>query len=554
MNILSNLDFLSVGITVAAIGILGFVVFFQNRRSITNQSFLLFAILTIFYGLINYLSYQVKSADLALWLTRVVIFYAVWHAFSFFQLFYVFPQKQIIFPKYYKLVLIPWVMFVALINLTPFVFPSLAKFSPAEHIVVTSQGPGLILFGLTTLGLIISSFIYLIKKFSHAQGLNKTQFKLILSGALLTFSCIVIFNLILPAGFNYVKFIPFAAVWFFPFVALTFYAIIKFHFLNVKVIATEILTLTLAIASLFDVITSSDGLTMALRASVFLLILIFGILLTKSVLNEVRQREQLEILDKQLEDANEKLKALDKARAEFITIASHQLRTPPATIKWFLSSVLAGDYGKVEGELKPILEKTNRTNNSLISLIDDMLNVSRIERGKMEFLFEPCDLLELAKITFEQLEPIAKDKGLKLIFLEPVLKPPVLMADKEKIRQVMNNLIDNALKYTKAGSVTVAITATSKEIRFWVTDTGKGIGPEDQKAIFEKYKRGKESIKQSAGLGLGLYVAKVIIDQHKGKIWAESSGEGKGSSFIFTVPIHNDLQKTTLLDLTQNQS
>lgn len=270
----------------------------------------------------------------------------------------------------------------------------------------------------------------------------------------------------------------------------------------------------------------------------------------KSLVDVVAVALDKSMLYDQLKVANLKLKALDQARSEFITIASHQLRTPPATIKWYLSAILAGDYGQLGNEQKDIIEKTNRTNNSLISLIDDMLNVSRIERGKMEFLFEQTDLLPLVETTYEQLIPQAKEKKLNLIFIPPKTPLPTIMCDKEKIRQVMNNLIDNALKYTKQGSVTIKIHEENGYIKFEVTDTGKGIANVKEAEIFEKFKRGKESVKQSAGLGLGLYVAKIIIEQHKGKIWAESQGEEKGSTFAFSLPIKNDLKKTTLLDLT----
>jgi signal transduction histidine kinase len=183
-----------------------------------------------------------------------------------------------------------------------------------------------------------------------------------------------------------------------------------------------------------------------------------------------------------------------------------------------------------------------------------MLNVSRIERGKMEFLFENVDVLSLVELTFEQLIPMSKDKKIDLLLNKPEKPLPQIMADKEKLRQVMNNLIDNAIKYTKQGSVLVEIFEEMGNIRFQVTDTGKGIGPNEKKAIFQKFSRGKESIIHSAGLGLGLYVAKVIIEQHKGKIWVESKGEGKGSTFIFTIPVKNDLKETTLLDLSQNNN
>ena len=319
--------------------------------------------------------------------------------------------------------------------------------------------------------------------------------------------------------------------------------------MNLKIIATEVLTFFLTIAILLDVIVSQDPLSRLFRFSIFLLVLGVGISLINSVRREVEQREQLEILTKQLGEANEKLKTLDQARAEFITIASHQLRTPPATIKWYLSALLSGDYGKVPKKILEQLTKTQNTNNHLISLIEDMLNVSRIERGKMEFLFEPTNVEELARFSYEQLLPIAGDKKLKLTYEPPSTPLPKLTVDKEKLRQVMNNLIDNALKYTKQGSVAVKIFSKGDEIQFQVTDSGKGISAEEQDSIFQKYSRGKESVKQSAGLGLGLYVAKIIIEQHKGKIWAESAGEGKGSTFCFSLPVNSGLTQTALVDL-----
>jgi signal transduction histidine kinase len=219
-----------------------------------------------------------------------------------------------------------------------------------------------------------------------------------------------------------------------------------------------------------------------------------------------------------------------------------------------LSALLDGDYGKVPAKILEQLKRTQNTNNHLISLIEDMLNVSRIERGKMEFLFEPTNVEELARFSYEQLLPIAGDKKLELTYLPPKSSLPTIMADKEKLRQVMNNIIDNALKYTKIGSVAVSLSREGDEIKFSVKDSGKGINKEDADSIFQKYSRGKESVKQSAGLGLGLYVAKIIIDQHKGKIWASSLGEGQGSIFAFSLPINSGLKQTTLVDLSQGKS
>lgn len=270
----------------------------------------------------------------------------------------------------------------------------------------------------------------------------------------------------------------------------------------------------------------------------------------KSLVDVVAVALDKAFLYEQLRDANERLKVLDRARSEFITIASHQLRTPPATIKWYLASIISGDFGELPEKVKEQLQKTEWTNNGLIATIDDLLNVSRIERGKMEFNFNPTDILALTQGMVEQLTPQAINKKLKLVFNKPTFDIPKILADKEKLGQVINNLIDNAIKYTREGIITVNLECDHDNIMLKVTDTGRGVKLGMLESVFDKFDRGKEMPKNSTGLGLGLYVAKVIIGQHNGKIWAESEGEGKGSTFIFTIPIKNNLVKSEF-DLTK---
>lgn len=260
------------------------------------------------------------------------------------------------------------------------------------------------------------------------------------------------------------------------------------------------------------------------------------------------------IVSEKLKAANEQLKILDAARAEFITMASHQLRTPPSSIKWFLSGMLANEFGKVGGDLRDAMRKLEATNNSQISLIDALLNVSRIERGKLEFVFEDTDLAELAAFTVDQLEPLAVQKKLKLSYIPPKTAPPKIIMDKEKIHQVISNMIDNAIKYSKQGEIKVMLEAASNDLIVKVQDTGKGMSKDELKCAFEKYGRGADSKKFAAGLGLGMYLGKVIVEQHNGKIWAESPGAGKGSVFAFSLPIKNKIKPTSLVfDLTKTQ-
>ena len=252
------------------------------------------------------------------------------------------------------------------------------------------------------------------------------------------------------------------------------------------------------------------------------------------------------LLYQQLQTANEQLKALDKARAEFISIASHQLRTPPATIKWYLGAVLSGDFGPLAEELRAALQRTMTTNEAQISTIDDLLNASRIERGKLEFFFETNPLEPVVSSLVEQLQPLAGMKKMNIVYTKPSASLPDILMDKEKVRQVLNNIIDNAIKYSKQGDINVDLKSDGQSLVVSVRDSGKGISPEEVGSLFKKYSRGSDSATHATGLGLGMYVAKVVVEQHGGKIWAESPGVGRGSIFSFSLPIVTDIKPTTM--------
>lgn len=552
MNLgLFNLDLLSVGVVVATTGILGFVVFFNNSRSATNRIFLAFSLVTSAWGVVNYLNYQVGSSIIALWLIRLVLFFATWQAFCLFYLFYAFPSDTLKLPKLHRIVLIPLVAFTSLLTLTPLVLKKVEEMTVDGRVSKIANGPGIILFGLVSVGLVISGIVYIIKKILKANFQEKKPLRLVLAGTFLTFALIIAFNFIFPAFLSDARFIPYGAVFTFPFIAFTAYAIFKHRLLNIKVLSTEILVFPLTIAMLIEVILSQNTVSLVFRFSVFLLVLSVGILLINSVLKEVKQREKLQELSKQLEKVNEKLKVLDKARAEFISIASHQLRAPPATIKWYLAAIRIGDFGHISPKVLEAVKKTEMTNNALISLIDDLLNVSRIERGKMEFLFENTDLVKIVDEAVNELIPQATAKRLKLLYQKPVKRLPMAVVDREKLQQAIANVIDNAIKYTKKGAVTVNLGRNNGNFLIKVTDTGKGMDRDEIGRIFDKYGRGKDAATHAPGLGLGLYVCKVIIEHHHGAIKAESAGEGRGSTFVISLPIHTKLAKDDVFDLTK---
>lgn len=245
-----------------------------------------------------------------------------------------------------------------------------------------------------------------------------------------------------------------------------------------------------------------------------------------------KANKDLAKLNDQLHKTNIKLRKLDKAKTEFLSIASHQLRTPLSSTKGFLSLLLDGTYGKIPSKSRQALEKICISNERLITLVEDLLNISRIEAGRLTFDFRKESLEKVTQEVLDTMTLVAKNAGLTLEKKFPA-KSPLIYFDRAKMREVISNFIDNAIKYTKEGQVTVIIEELKTKIRLIVQDTGMGIGKDDLEGIFEKFQRGDRGGRvNSNGVGLGLYVCRKIIDAHKGRVWAESDGIGKGSRFI----------------------
>jgi len=254
----------------------------------------------------------------------------------------------------------------------------------------------------------------------------------------------------------------------------------------------------------------------------------------------VKLEKEVENATKELRSANEKLKKLDESKSEFISIASHQLRTPLTVTKGYVSMILEGSFGKISAVQRDSLDKVYQSNERLIRLVENLLNLSRIESGRLQFKYETMNLETIVDSVVEELTQKAKEKKLKFEYKKPAKLLPKITIDQEKIRQVVMNIIDNSIKYTAKGSVTVSLKKEENNIEFCVSDTGMGIEAEDLPRLFQKFQRGTGTfLVHTEGTGLGLYVAREMIEQHKGKIWAESKGKNKGSKFIFTIPINN---------------
>jgi len=310
---------------------------------------------------------------------------------------------------------------------------------------------------------------------------------------------------------------------------------VRFNAFNVKLIATQALVwgLVMLIGSQFFFIDTTTNFI--LNSVTFIGTIVLGRYLIKSVKLEIEQREKLEALTTELSAANEKLKSLDKLKSEFVSLASHQLRSPLTAIKGYTSMLIEGDYGEIDPKAKEIVERIMDSSNNLTLVVEDLLNVTKIEQGGMKYDMSKIDFAELINETAKDLSITCEKKGLKLICNIPTDQKYFINGDKEKLRQVLINLIDNAIKYTKEGQIEVNLQINNDKIVLFVKDTGAGISEAVKGVLFQKFSRGDGAKLNSDGSGLGLYLVKEIVEAHKGHVWVESEGLGKGSTFFVEI-------------------
>lgn len=250
--------------------------------------------------------------------------------------------------------------------------------------------------------------------------------------------------------------------------------------------------------------------------------------------------EQVKARTKELTEANSRLRELDRMKSDFVSIASHQLRTPLTATKGYVSMLLEGTYGTISDKVGSALKMLYASNERLVRIVDDLLDLSRMESGKFQYTFAKVSLADLLADVVKELAVAAEIKKLKIIWNTPEHAERFgISADEEKLRQTFLNLLDNAIKYTRRGYVEIKIAQDKRPgyVRVSVKDTGIGISSEDQTRLFEQFVRGKEGSRASAvGSGIGLFIAKKIVKDHSGDIWAESEGVGKGSTFIVVLP------------------
>jgi len=388
------------------------------------------------------------------------------------------------------------------------------------------KGPLFIFYWIYIFGILAFILYTLISSYYKTEGIKKIQISYVLIGTILYISTVLMVSFILPlfGDFELTALDSPASFFLIIFTAL---AITRYHLFEVRILLTELLVGVVGVILLIDLLSSRGLSTIALKTGIFIAFGYLGYLLIKSVIIEIQRRQEIE--------------KIDRAKSEFISIASHQLRTPLTAVKGYISMVLEGTYGQIAEKLSKPLENVYQSNERLIRLVNDLLNLSRLDAGKIEFSPEPTSLEEMVSGIIEELRINAEKKGLYMKMIKPSEPLPKIMVDQDKLRQVILNIIDNAIKYTKEGGITLELKKLDGEEEIKVSDTGEGMDEKELDSLFQMFSRATAGTQlYTEGAGLGLYVARQFVEMHGGEIWAESPGKGKGSTFIIQLPIRLD--------------
>lgn len=546
MSTLFSFDIVNVLLALAIIvnAIFGMIVYSRDRKSISHRLFFILALSTSAWGLSMFLlreSYELKhvvsiALAHALFLSAAAIPTICMYFAS------AFPNKHFSLQWWQKYIAPIFIIATSLIILTPGVFIKDVQFSLNMEPTIITDGYLHNLYSIYILVFFLLSYIILLRRaFLETDKLLKTRLIYVFLGTLIPAVVGIITNLVLPlfgiSEYNWVG--PVIAVLL---SGILMYSILKHHLFDVRVITTQILMFVLWVITFTQILTRETVSGVFVSTLVFVFTVFVGLLLVQSMIKEVKSREQLETLTVKLKEANKRLKKLDQLKTEFLSIATHQLRTPLTSIKGYLSMVLEGGYGKVPEKANKVLQNIFNSSSLMAETITDFMNVSRIELGHIEYNMKNFNCSKLIDEIIDELKPKAEEARLKLNLEHNCAdnETPVVHGDYGKVKYIFSNLVENAIKYTPEGSVTVIgnIDKKRKTVRVTIKDTGIGIAKNELKELFSKFKRARNAHNINIkGAGLGLYVAREIAKAHNGRIWVESEGEGKGSEFIVELPL-----------------
>lgn len=510
------------------------LVFFHNPKSLVSRLFLTFSLVFSTWAFLDVLLWATNDPGIVSfsWSIQVLaepIMYTL--AFYLFYLFLYKKSPTLLINGFAILVLLPLIILLPTnLNLGP-VYLSFCE---------SEEGPLALYYTYFVNITFISLIVYIgLKKIPSLEVNQKRAAKFFIIGLIIFLLSFTVANSISSFTENWQisQYGLFGMPIFAVFIA---YSIVQFQIFRIQVAGAQVLVVVL-----MGLVSSLLFVRNDLKVPITFITLIFttitSFFLVRSVRKEFKQKLELEKLADKLEKANKRLKILDQMKSEFVSIASHQLRSPLTSIRGYASMLLEGTYGKLSKKGKEAIERIAESSRYMALSVEDYLNVSRIEAGRMKYEMSDFNLKEMVEKIVDDVRPAAIKRGLLLTFKSANLDSKGMVhGDIGKTRQIIHNLLDNSIKYTPGGSITVTVDDNKKKKHVFVeiTDTGVGMDKETTEEVFEKFIRARNANEVNVtGTGLGLYVARQMAEGMQGEITATSPGKGKGSTFTLMLPM-----------------
>lgn len=583
----------------------------QGWEKLNTRNFFYLTFAIVVWQTSSLLSLIVKTYDYSLFWERFSFAAGAVVAYFLIKFVIYFPQqfsKNLIYIRlvnYFGLIVSIFAAFISLNHnfISDIIF--------TDNVLIVNYGSYYQLFLIPIIILLIILIILMFFNYKNSDKTSRQKIRSFFTGliisAIIVFFTDVVSPLVFGHSMDYLS--NFSFISSIILVGFTTYAIVKNELFDIRMILTETSVILVIFALIVQLILSQTTTDYVVNFIILILVVYGGYLIIKSVQNEIRQKEELQVLSKQLEQANAHLKDLDAMKTEFVSLASHELLTPVSAIEGYLSMILDEHLAKVDDpKAAQYLDRIYRSSRRLARLIADMLNISRIEEGRLLVEKKDVNLNELVSQTIDELKFKAEERKQKIVFemsneaqnpndkkdianklrdASPVAQHDNYMtyADPDKIKEVIVNIIGNSIKYSKnPGTISISIekASTEKVKEIWgkiedqvkdqplddqesikasvdehyrqfvgdeqlliiVKDQGIGIPKDELTKLFKKFHRiGDYSTEESQGTGLGLYISRSLVELHHGRIWADSDGPGKGSTFTFSLPDISDKEE-----------
>lgn len=521
-------DYFSISLLIGGFTALlsGFVVFIHNRSRMENIAWLLSNMTSAIWSFGYFTTITSTSHDISLISDWVLHFAAslipVSHLLSVLSITGEYAKHKV---QFFITFAISFV-FLMLVPTKLFVLDVIPK---AHFNFVPDAGPAYIYFTIFFFFVVLYTLYFVFKKLKVTEDpVQRARLKYIILFTILGFSG---GGSVFFLTFN-INILPYPLILFSIYPAVSGYAIFRYQLFDVKVITTEILVFVLWIILLIRTLLSStlyDGL---INGSFLIFMVIAGIFLIRSIIKEIN-------LAKEIKKIDEELKVANQGQVNLIRFMNHQVKGRLGNVKNIFAELLTDDYGTMPEESKSLLKKGLEEANLGVNYVQSILKGASAENGTLSYEMKPLDFKNIAETVAQEQKSFAESKGL-YFNINVVDGDYSIIGDRLNLSEAIKNLIDNSIHYTLEGGIEINLESKEKTVVLYIKDTGIGISDNDKERLFKSGGRGEESLKINVNsTGYGLAFVKGVIESHKGKVWAESGGKGKGSTFIIELPKQN---------------